>query len=297
MQPRRYTFENFDLSQAGPSAEGETLTSEDGQDAPFPAVDVLLVDDEPEALEQMAIGLRAEGITVACASNAPDALKIMHTRAVSILLTDIKMPRVSGLMLAAEMRDQLQTEAPSLIFISGYADRDTVIEALRYGPKDFLLKPVKINNLVRSVQQILVKQTPGIAPQSGQDAAGARTEDGQSRGARLLIGRRSLLEILQEERKIRASIFEAEVNDGPAWQILVDLWSSAGDANYNYVSSIAVGAGLPLTTALRHIEVLIGAGLVEKRKDQGDARRVLLLLTEKCRWLFSQYKALLDQVL
>lgn len=297
MQPRRYTFENFDLSQSDLSAEGDAQSAENGLEAPFPAVDVLLVDDEPDALEQMAIGLRAEGITVATASNAQDALKILHSRAVSILLTDIKMPRVSGLMLAAEMRDQLQVEAPSLIFISGYADRDTVIEALRYGPKDFLLKPVKLNNLVRSVQQILVKQTASMAAQSGQDETNPQSSDGQSRSARLLIGRRSLLEILQEERKIRASIFEADVNDGPAWQILVDLWSSASDANYNYVSSIAVGAGLPLTTALRHIEVLISAGLVEKRKDQGDARRVLLLLTEKCRWLFSQYKALLDQVL
>jgi DNA-binding MarR family transcriptional regulator len=63
------------------------------------------------------------------------------------------------------------------------------------------------------------------------------------------------------------------------------------------VSSIAIGTGLPLTTALRYIESLLNAGLVERRRDTGDGRRVLVLLTEKARWLFSQYQALLDESL
>lgn len=286
----RFVFEDFNKRSGGewPRQDGQR-TEHEPMNLSLPVIDVLLVDDDPYALEEMESGLKAEQLVVAVASNAAEALAVLRNNRVSVLVTDINMPRVSGLMLAAVAREEFQDHAPEIVFVSGYADRETVIEAIRYSPKAFLLKPTKLKELTHAVQQVLLKEA--AAPGNGLD----RGFPGG--GLSFSSKKRTLFEVIQEERKIRASIFDAEIADSPAWQILLDLWSAPGDDLHNYVSSIAIGTGLPLTTALRYIESLLNAGLVERRRDTGDGRRVLVLLTEKARWLFSQYQALLDESL
>ena len=67
----------------------------------------------------------------------------------------------------------------------------------------------------------------------------------------------------------------------PAWDILLDLAMSEAKGQAVPVSSASAGAGIPLTTALRHVQLLIEAGLIEKHIDITDRRRSFLRLTKK----------------
>lgn len=88
------------------------------------------------------------------ASNGDDAIKLVNELCPSIVITDIRMPRSDGL----ELIKYLHHNYPSIksMVLSGYTDFKYAQTALKFGAKDFLLKPVKIDDLNSSLQNILV---------------------------------------------------------------------------------------------------------------------------------------------
>jgi len=82
---------------------------------------------------------------------------------------------------------------------------------------------------------------------------------------------------LREERK---RLFSEGLFSDPAWDILLDLAQSRMTGHSAYVSSLAVGAGVALTTALRHLGELEHLGLALRIRDAVDRRRTLVVLTD-----------------
>lgn len=89
-----------------------------------------------------------------------------------------------------------------------------------------------------------------------------------------------VLKLLIEIRRIRFRHFAASAFTDPGWDILLDLMSARLAKRPVSVSSACVAAGVPATTALRWIDQLSKAGLVQRLADPADRRRVLLELTE-----------------
>ncbi|MCM2358424.1 MAG: response regulator [Geobacteraceae bacterium] len=110
---------------------------------------VLVVDDDPFTLETSVLLLEEFGYrTVAC-SDANDALMTLRDGAVDVVLTDIKMPRVSGLDLL-EMIHAGDPELP-VILMTGHAELHMAVEAINRGTFDFILKPFKPLQLAHAV--------------------------------------------------------------------------------------------------------------------------------------------------
>ena len=80
-------------------------------------------------------------------------------------------------------------------------------------------------------------------------------------------------------RRKRDRTFKQGLFSDPAWDILLDLYISERHKKEIYVTSACLAAGVPASTGLRWITVLIQNGYVERREDQADARRSLLSLT------------------
>jgi len=100
---------------------------------------VLFVDDDPNILESLKLLLRKEPYDVLCAGSGAEALKIMASRKIQLLVTDWRMPGMDGIALVKRVREKWP-ETLSIIF-SGQADMDAVMAAINAGQVyKFLLK-------------------------------------------------------------------------------------------------------------------------------------------------------------
>jgi two-component system cell cycle sensor histidine kinase/response regulator CckA len=111
---------------------------------------VLAVDDDERVLALMARALATEHYDVLTARNGVEALAIAVTRVgeIQLVITDIQMPGMNGLELAARLAHL--APAPQVVFVSGYAT--TVGKEL---PGPFLAKPFGLNDLLQCVREIL----------------------------------------------------------------------------------------------------------------------------------------------
>ena len=115
---------------------------------------LLIVDDEPKVLKAIERQLLDFDIDVITAENPREAMKIISNNVIDILITDQKMPGVSGL----ELVSFCQTESPStvLILMSGYADHEIFIHAINNGHIFyFIKKPWEIKELVSALEKAI----------------------------------------------------------------------------------------------------------------------------------------------
>ncbi|MEO8309545.1 MAG: sigma-54 dependent transcriptional regulator [Caldimonas sp.] len=104
----------------------------------------LLVDDDSDAAETMAMLIANEGFTVATAGSLRDARRQMALQEPDIVLLDLMLPDGSGMEL---FNDAKQLPNAELVLITGHASLDTSIQALRLGAADYLVKPMSLKQL------------------------------------------------------------------------------------------------------------------------------------------------------
>jgi DNA-binding NtrC family response regulator len=115
----------------------------------------LVVDDAPDTLEVLRRNLTAAGFKVFIATSVPEATKILESTAVDLVITDLKMPKVSGLDLIRHVRENLKDT--EVMMITGYASIGGAVEAIRTGAEDYLAKPFTDEELFAAVERALEK--------------------------------------------------------------------------------------------------------------------------------------------
>jgi two-component system response regulator AtoC len=107
---------------------------------------VLVVDDEENIRHMLGAVLGQEGYEVTVAESAAQALAAMEQQPIDVLLSDIRMPKLSGL----ELLDRVQRTYPRtvVIMMSAYGNVDTAIEAIKRGAYDYIAKPFKPDEVV-----------------------------------------------------------------------------------------------------------------------------------------------------
>jgi hypothetical protein len=80
-------------------------------------------------------------------------------------------------------------------------------------------------------------------------------------------------------RRIRNRIFPAVAFADPAWDILLDLTLARIEGNNISISSAAIGASVPTSTALRWLKHLMNSGMIERVNDPSDKRRIFIQVT------------------
>jgi putative two-component system response regulator len=114
---------------------------------------ILLVDDDIQGLTVVDLLLKQCGHTVFSSQNGYDALTIMDSIRIDAVLSDIKMPQITGLELLEAIHEKFP-EIP-VILMTAYAELDTAVEALKKGAFDFIIKPYKPEQLFHSVKKAL----------------------------------------------------------------------------------------------------------------------------------------------
>ncbi len=118
-----------------------------------PTARILVADDEPLFLRTTAELLRKAGYECACAADGIAALQALGRESFDLIISDLNMPGNLKLELLHEGRQQWP-ETP-LIVITGAPSLPTAIESVRLGIADYLLKPVKLDDLLSSVKRAL----------------------------------------------------------------------------------------------------------------------------------------------
>jgi PAS domain S-box-containing protein len=116
---------------------------------------ILVVDDDPALLRAMpeALGLRLPGVEVETVSSGVDALNRITAGEYDVVVTDIKMPGMSGLDLLAEVR-RIAPQTPTLL-ITGHGEHDLAVQALRRGAYDFIQKPIEREYIVAAIERAM----------------------------------------------------------------------------------------------------------------------------------------------
>lgn len=114
---------------------------------------IRVIDDEQYVLDSLALLLDVNGYRSECYDNAEDFLISVAPSVPGCILSDIRMPRMSGMELLFKMKER-QIEIP-IIFITGHGDIEMAVEAMKNGAVDFLVKPVKEAKLLEAINKAL----------------------------------------------------------------------------------------------------------------------------------------------
>jgi CheY-like chemotaxis protein len=225
---------------------------------------LLLVDDDPDILAEMSEGLELLGLRSRTASTAAEALNLVQRHpALRVIVTDLQMPQIDGIELLQKLAIRRRSRPMVAIVVTGSASVDKAVAALRLHAIDFLRKPVTpeevalaVNRAFSMIEESDVEETPET-----------------------VTDRPNYIRALVAARADRESIFKTDLFSDPAWDMLLDLSLAEATGRSISVTSLCIASGAPTTTALRRIEDLAEAGLIERSPDPADRRRILVRLT------------------
>jgi len=112
---------------------------------------ILLVDDEPNILKTVTIGLEAAGYAVTAFLNPLQAVEAMREHVFDLAFFDLKMQPIDGLQLLREAR-RLSPETTAII-MTAHGSVDSAVEAMKLGAHDYLQKPFEFTELQHFVER------------------------------------------------------------------------------------------------------------------------------------------------
>ena len=131
---------------------------------------VLVVDDERSMRELLTIVLKRDGYEVLVADDGVRAIELLKKQRVDILITDIRMPQMSGVDVLREAKN-IDPEIISIV-MTAFASTDTAVEALRLGAADYVHKsPSAANELRLRVRKELERKQPAARERAAQARA------------------------------------------------------------------------------------------------------------------------------
>lgn len=116
---------------------------------------LLVVDDCTETLEVLQRNLSSKNYQVFTAGSVDAALQILEAKPIDLVITDYRMPHVSGLDLVRHVRENY--DDTEVMMVTGFASINGAVEAVKYGAEAYLAKPFTDEELFEAVQKALDK--------------------------------------------------------------------------------------------------------------------------------------------
>lgn len=201
---------------------------------------VALVDDDEDFRAATAQTLSLAGFQVTTYSDAQALLAVLAPDFVCVVVSDIRMPRMSGLDLLGEIR-RLDPDLP-IVLVTGHGDVEMAVQAVQAGAYDFIAKPVAAQRLIQTVQRASEKRA--LVLENRRLAAVLEREDGLP-----LLGQTPVMERLRRTLRQIANadvdvLVEGETGSGKeVVATLLHQWSHRARAEF-----VAINCGaLPET--------------------------------------------------
>lgn len=268
----------------GASASSSSRLVSEDLGIPF---EVLVVDDDLSCLEAYAELVEALGYRCRTVPDALSALRLIaQNPKIAVVFSDLNMPNMDGLTFLEELSERFMSHRTIVaIVVSGQPTTAAVAGAMRFSAIDFIDKPVTLKDISAALlraegvwwqaQSMIKSGIPHeLARLAKFDRAPAepilQTPSPDELGA--------FAQSIMKTRQDRIKYFDAEILPGPAWDILFELAAASLEGRRVATSDACVAVDVPFSTAFRHVNQLVSAGLVRKVRDPDDKRRTYLEL-------------------
>jgi DNA-binding NtrC family response regulator len=118
-------------------------------------ISILVVDDSLDSLEMISRKLKKRDFAVFTANNVAKALSLLEKNRIDLVVTDFKMPEVSGLELIKHINENYRQL--KVIMITGYPTIDGAVEAVKSGAEEYLIKPFTDDELYKAIDDVIEK--------------------------------------------------------------------------------------------------------------------------------------------
>jgi two-component system NtrC family response regulator len=117
----------------------------------FNSIEILVVDDESNIRKLFSREMASPGRTIHTVGSAAEALEFLHRHFCDIIILDIRLPDANGLELMSKLLETVPNVA--IILITGYADVDNAVEAMKNGAYDYITKPFSLERMEQVIEK------------------------------------------------------------------------------------------------------------------------------------------------
>lgn len=115
---------------------------------------ILIIDDEPDILELLSYNLQTQGYTIKTALDGKEGFKIAKSFLPNLILLDIMMPKIDGVEMCRQIRQQPQLHDTYILFLTARSEEYSEIAAFDAGADDYLTKPIRPRALMSRISAI-----------------------------------------------------------------------------------------------------------------------------------------------
>jgi FixJ family two-component response regulator/DNA-binding MarR family transcriptional regulator len=270
------------------------------------ALNILLVDDDTDLLVEQADLLDALGYNCRTATSAAEAKAAFAEHLdINLVISDWSLPSGNGLDLIKSLGEMNRNGRNFVaILLTGYPSIELAVQAMQDGFVDFLSKPVtremyeaalfraserlasqaqatsdtKVVESVANIQESLQALIGKLGLQDKDQTTSDEDVAASIRNPNSVHP--SVLKSIIKARRNRQKYFEGDLFSDPSWDILLELTAAYVENRQESVTSVAIAASVPASTAIRKIRELSDRGLLKRWTDPTDARRIFVALTE-----------------
>jgi DNA-binding response OmpR family regulator len=123
---------------------------------------VLVVDDSERVRKFLASGLHAQGLAAETASDGAEALRVIDSQPIDVVVLDLMMPGMDGIQLLKAL--QGRSEKPRILVLSARDQVEDRVEALNLGADDYLVKPFAFDEVVARINALSRRRADAASP-------------------------------------------------------------------------------------------------------------------------------------
>lgn len=217
---------------------------------------ILVVDDEPDALELIGFNLKNAGYEVITADNGSDALKKTRAYLPNLILLDLMIPEVDGLEVCKIIRRDPATAGIPIIMVTAKAAELDRILGLELGANDYVTKPFSPRELVLRVKNLLQRSGPIEDKKDRYDFGDLSIDIGRHQ---VTVARKPI-DLTATEFKLLTTLAERRGRVQSRERLLLDVWQYENMVDTRTVDTHMRRLREKLGKAARFLDTVRGVG-------------------------------------
>jgi phosphate regulon transcriptional regulator PhoB len=217
---------------------------------------ILVVDDEPDALELIQYNLKAAGYDVVTAADGEEALKKARASSPSLIILDVMLPEVDGLEVCKTLRKEPATSTVPIIMLTAKAGEIDRVLGLELGADDYVTKPFSPRELVLRVKAMLRRRAPSEPEPENMDFSDLRIDIPRHE---VLVGGKAV-DLTATEFKLLTVLAERKGRVQSREALLRDVWEYDNFIDTRTVDTHMRRLRDKLGDAARYLDTVRGVG-------------------------------------